>query len=258
MSLTEHEVGHVPSATPAQPPFGGSALILSIIGIVLLSMMGSPVGLAVGIVLLFINGHRYRIVGIVGTALSGTILVTTIAYFAIIFGVVAHTAAAPVATTAPVATVSAPQPTTPAVVLPAPDALPTNPVETGPIQPVASTPEGTIRAVEAYRNQAYQTGDTAPLAYYFALGVSPKADLLYRLEAARVNTIKPDHLVGQASESVTKVEMISATPSMMVAHVTIKETVSGVVKTTITFRSVYVVVGGRWLVRSFANDVMDR
>ena len=95
MSFTEQEVGRVPSATPARPPFGGSALILSIIGIVLLSIIGSPAGLAVGIVLLFINGRRYRMVGIIGTALSATIMVTTIAYFAIIFGAVAHNAAAP-------------------------------------------------------------------------------------------------------------------------------------------------------------------
>ena len=248
MSLTEHEVGQVPSETPVQPPFGGSALILSIIGIVLLSMIGSPVGLAVGIVLLFINGHRYRMVGIIGTALSATIMVTTIAYFAIIFGLVAHTAAAPVAATAPVATVSVPQPTTPAVVVPAPDALPTNPVETGPIQPVASTPEGTIRAVEAYRIQAFMTGDPAPLANYFAVSNNAGNDRLYRDSIERVNSVKPGGFIGHISLAVTKIVMVSATPTKIVANVTVYETANGKVIDNSTYNwRTYEVMNGRWL-----------
>lgn len=254
MSFTEQEVGSLPSATPARPQFGGSALILSITGIVLLSIIGSPAGLAVGIVLLFINGRRYRMVGIIGTALSATIMVTTIAYFAIIFGAVVHNAAPPVATAAPAATVSVPQQPTPAVVPPTPDALPTNPVETGPIQPVASTPEGTIRAIEAYRIRAYETSDPTLLAYYFAVGTNPLNDATNRATAIRVKRVKIEHLVGRLSESVTKVEIVSATPTKMVANVTVRETIDGSISNSplinTNYRFIgrtYAVIGGRWL-----------
>ena len=254
MSFTEQEVGQVPSDTPAQPPFGGSALILSIIGIVLLSMIGSPAGLIVGIVLLFINGRRYRMVGIIGTALSATILATTIAYFAIIFSAVAHNVAAPVATAAPAATVSVPQQPTPAVVVPTPDALPTNPVETGPIQPVASTPEGTIRAIEAYRIKAFETGDPSLLAFYFAIGNNPGNDQLYLLDVRDITQINAKHLVGRVSLSVTKIEMVSVTATKMIANVTVHDVINGRVVDDATYNwRTYLAVNGRWLEAAALN-----
>ena len=240
MSLTEHEVGQVPSETPVQPPFGGSALILSIIGIVLLSMIGSPVGLAVGIVLLFINGHRYRMVGIVGTALSGTILVTTIAYFAIIFGVVAHTAA-PVAATAPVATISVPQEPTPAIVVPAPEPTVTPDTSGLANQPISSSASGLIAKVEAYRFQAFLTGDMKPLDNYY----SSHQNTRWQHDYDAIVTGKTSGEI----VTITNIKLISVSDAKIVADVTIKDVGVFNGKTTtgvFTETNVYEVVNGRW------------
>ena len=245
MSLTEHEVGQVPSATPARPPFGGSALILSIIGIVLLSMMGSPVGLAIGIVLLFINGHRYRMVGIIGTALSGTILVTTIAYFAIMFGVVAHNGAAPVATAAPASTVSVPQQTTPTVVVPAPAPTVTPDTSGLAVQPLSSSASDLIAKVEAYRSQAFLTGDMKPLDNYYP----SHQNVGWQHDYDEIVTGKTS---GDIS-TITNIKLISVSNAKIVADVTIKDVgvVNGKTTTDVFIENnTYEVVNGRWYLTS--------
>lgn len=127
-----------------------------------------------------------------------------------------------------------------------PAAAPVVPV--GPIEPVASSPEGTIRAIEAYRIKAYATGDPAPLVNYYAVGNNQQNDILYQVEIDRVNSLKTDNLVGHASVEVTKVEIVSATSAKMVANVTIKEAIDGRVTNTQTYHErVYIVVGNRWL-----------
>ena len=128
-------------------------------------------------------------------------------------------------------------------------------VTAGPIEPVASTPEGTIRAVEAYRIQAFMTGDPAPLANYFAVGNNAGNDRLYRQAIERVNSVRPGHFIGHMSLAVTKVVMVSVTPTKMVANVTVYETANGKVIDNFTYNwRTYVVVNGRWL-ESYARNM---
>ena len=118
MSFTEHEMGPVPSetdpATPTQPvapvPFKGAHKVWAIIGIIALSLTFWPIGLVLGIVLLFVSGRRYHTVGIVGTAVSAVSMAITGMFYFLLLHVVPmalNSAATSVAPVAPETTVSA-------------------------------------------------------------------------------------------------------------------------------------------------------
>ena len=259
MSTTHNEVGPVPSeidpATPATPvspaPFKGSRKAWAIVGIVALSFPPLwPIGLVVGIVLLFVANRRFRTVGIVGVSVGTVSMAITGMFYFLLLHIVPMqlNSATSVVPVVPVTTASAPQQTTPPAVDPIPSISATNPVATGPVQPIAATPEDTIRAVEAYRIQAFMKADPSLLAYYFALGRNPGNDRLYVKTAERINKIKPEHLLGHLALSIPKIVMVKFTPTRMVANVTVHDTVDGVVYDGSTYNwRVYEVVHGRWL-----------
>ena len=117
MSFTPHEVGQVPTATPAQPPFGGSAKAWAIIGIIALSLTLWPIGLVVGIILLFVANRRFRTVGIVGISVGAvSMAITGMFYFLLLHVVPMQLNSAALAPTVPVVTATATTSTTTSVI----------------------------------------------------------------------------------------------------------------------------------------------
>ena len=120
MSFTEHEAGPVPSETdpvtpvpPVTAPFKGAHKAWAIIGIIALSLMLWPIGLVVGIILLFVANRRFRTVGIVGTSVGTVSMAITGMFYFLLLHVVplqlsgtAVTSAVPVATATATATTS--------------------------------------------------------------------------------------------------------------------------------------------------------
>jgi hypothetical protein len=107
MSFTEHEVGSVPSSTnPVTPTQPVAHKVWAIVGIIALSLTFWPIGLALGIILLFVSGRRYRTVGIVGISVGAVSMAITGMFYFLLLNVVpmALNSATSVAPIAPVAT----------------------------------------------------------------------------------------------------------------------------------------------------------
>jgi len=89
MSFAEHEVGSVPSSTnPVTPTQPVAHKVWAIVGIIALSLTFWPIGLALGITLLFVSERRYRTVGIVGTAVSAVAMAITGMFYFLLLNVV--------------------------------------------------------------------------------------------------------------------------------------------------------------------------
>lgn len=256
---TQQEVGPVPSetdpATPAQPvapiPFKGAHKAWAIVGIIALSLTFFPIGLVLGIVLIFVSEHRYRTVGIVGTAVGFVVTVITGMFYFLLLNVVPmalnNAAVAPVA---PETTVSAqPSPAAPsvAVVAPTPEISATNPVATDPVQSVASSTKELIGKIEAYRFEALKTSDLSLLDKYYP----SHQDVGWQDDRTAIVTHKN---AGLNSTAITGIEVYTVSSSKIVARVTRKYVFadSGKMTTEVdSSNNTYEVVSGRWYLTSF-------
>lgn len=241
MSTTQHKVGPVPSetdpVTPVLPlapaPFTGARKVWAIIGIVALSFPFWPIGLSLGVVLLFVSGRRYRTVGIVGTAVSAASMVATALFYVVLLNALptALNTASSVAPVVPDTTVSVPQQPT-----------------TGSIQPVASTPEELIKRIETYRFQAFWQGDLSLLDSYYP----NHNDGGWRHDR---DVIVAGKVTGNVYNTITGIKLISVTDTKIVAQVTLKttQTIDGKTSTYLDsypYPNTYGLINGRWYLTS--------
>lgn len=106
-------------------------------------------------------------------------------------------------------------------------------------QPVAPTPEATIRAVEAYAVKAYATGDLSAMDNYFA----SRQDPLYK---NAYDYIVTQNQVGKDSWTITSLDLLSVTANKMVALITVQHTYNQQDPQSGTSKSTYSVIHGRW------------
>lgn len=259
MSFTEHEVGQVAPQIDRTDVVAPKHLHFAVVAVISFLVPLAGLIMAIGYNKK-VTKHNQQVGGPKASARNYWLVFGISAALAFMAVVAVNLSLSPrnatyiVVGTGPAAPSAQPSQAAPSVPVQAPDALPTNPVETGPIQPQAATPEGTIRAIEAYRIRAYETSDPTLLAYYFAVGTNPLNDATNRATAIRVKRVKIEHLVGRLSESVTKVEIVSATQTKIVANVTVRETIDGAISNSplinTNYRFIgrtYAVIGGRWL-----------
>lgn len=106
-------------------------------------------------------------------------------------------------------------------------------------QPVAPSPEATIRAVEAYADKAYATGDLSAMDNYFA----SRHDPLYK---NAYDFIVTQNQVGESSSMITGLDLLSVTANKMVALITYRTTKNHQSPQLDSSKNTYSVIEGRW------------
>jgi len=106
-------------------------------------------------------------------------------------------------------------------------------------QPVAPSPEATIRAVEAYGVKAFATGDLSAMDNYFA----SRQDPLYK---NAYDFIVTQNKVGESSSMITGLDLLSVTANKMVALIRYQTTENHQSPRLWAYKNTYSVIDGRW------------
>jgi len=253
MSFTEHEVGQVAPQNNPTDVVAPKHLNFAVVAVISFLVPLAGLIMAIGYNKK-VTKHNQQVGGPKASALNYWLVFGISAALAFMAVVAVNLSLSPrnatyiVVGTGPAAPGVEPSQAAPSVAVQAPEPVATNPVETGQVQPVASTPQELIKRIETYRFQAFWQGNLSLLDSYY-----PSHNNTTWLHDR--NVIAAGKVTGNIYNTITAIKLISVTDTKIVAQVTLKttQTIDGKTSTSLDnypYPNTYELINMRWYLTS--------